>query len=213
MKTKLFLVLACALLLLTACAAPAPIVRTEGGKTIAQLGPAKFVVPPGFRILNTMKDVDYGKLTNSAVFMGKADEDTYTVIVFSMQAAGAEYDFAAIDLKAKYPDAFFIDNSLGFISSAATYVANKPMARQIFVEKPLCKVLDGYHFYSLKNRFMIEIYQSFKGEDPYLLCCGNKPPPKKDKEEYIRTVQSRKENIKVFRDYALALIKGNYLKP
>ena len=70
MKTKLFLVLTCALLLLAACAAPAPMVTTDGGKTIAQLGPAKFVVPPGFRILNTMKDVDYhgiGAIADAAI--------------------------------------------------------------------------------------------------------------------------------------------------
>ena len=208
MKRKLSLVILCALMMLTACVPAKSILMKEGDKTFAQLGKAKFEIPPGFRVVEYIPESSGNTMSEAMVIMAKSEEEYYTVLIFSMQQPNSSYKFLKLDLKKKYPEAFYYDGNLKYIYHAATYIAPMPMSRKLYIEDPISKVFTGYQYNGSTNRYRFDIYQNFKNQDPYQLCCGKKRKAK-DQLAYLKSVQGQKEELKAFRDFSLALIKGN----
>lgn len=208
MKWKYFPVLLCGIFLLSGCFATQPVLVTEGGKTFVQWGSARFAVPPGFEVLDHVDNVAAGDMTESMVIMAQAGEELYTVIVFSRQKAKRNHEFLKVDLTKIYPEAFFYDDDLEFLYNAATYIAQMPMSRELYLERPMSKVLTGYKYTGNRTRYRFDVYQNFKDEDPYQLCCG-RTDTKQDKADHLKSMQGQKAEVEAFRAYALDMIQNN----
>jgi hypothetical protein len=212
MRARFFLASLCALLLLAACVTPSMMVKKEGDRTVVVLGGAEFAVPPGFEVIETERSIPSDTVDESMVVMARSERKHYTVIVFSRQRPVEDgVAFVTFDIRRMYPDALFYDEDLGCLHHAATYVARMPMARRLYFEEPLCKVLTGYQYAAGGfTRYKFDVYQNFAKEDPLSACCGKRerrPLPGK----FVKTAQ--KSEVESFRKYALALIKENIRWP
>lgn len=212
MKRKLFLILCCVLMMLMLSCVPAQMVVTEGDQVIAQVHGAQFVVPNGFRVVGSDAALRVAKtFTASKVILLKEGRISDVVIVFAGQKADTGRAFVMADLKQKFPDAFFFDKDLHYIQHAATYIANKPMSRRLYLEYPLCKVLTGFNYKGKKVRFRIDVYENFK-QDPDLECCAEEPKFKKRLKD-LEAMNALKEELDKFRQDALALIRDHVRWP
>lgn len=211
MRARFLLVSLGTLLLLLACVAPSKMIRKEGDKTIVVLQGVEFVVPPGFDVIDIVRSMTSDTVNDAMVIMAKSEAKFYTVLIFSRQKALEDAEFIKLDLKMRFPNGLFFDDDLKFIDQAATYIARMHMARRLYLEKPLCKVLTGYRYTSSGTvRFRFDIYQNFAKEDPFKGCCGKdkrKPLP----DDFVKT--ARKSEVEIFRNFALGLIKDNVRWP
>ena len=212
MKRKLFLILCCVLMMLMASCVPTQMVITEGDQVIAQVHGAQFVVPDGYRVVGSDAMLRVAKtFTADKVILLKTGRISDKVIVFAGQKADAGRGFAMADLNRKFPDAFFFDKHLGYISHTATYLANMPMSRRVYLEYPLCKVLTGFSYKGKKVRYRIDVYENFK-QNPEITCCSEQPKTKKDLKG-LEAMNALKEELDQFRKDSLALIKDHVRWP
>jgi hypothetical protein len=180
----------------------------EGDRQLARLGKARFAIPPGFNVIEHIPPSPGKTMSEEMLIMAKPETKFYTVIIFSMQRPLAGYEFLEVNLKKKFPGAFFYDKDLGYLRQAATYISRMPMARKLYLEDPVSKVFTGYQYDGSMNRYRFDIYQNFEGQNPYRKCCGV-VPKNKDRLTYLKSVKDQKEKMKSFREFSLALIRDN----
>jgi hypothetical protein len=86
------------------------------------------------------------------------------------------------------------------------------MARRLYFEEPLCKVLTGFMYAAGgSTRYKFDIYQNFAKQDPLKGCCGREKRKPLTKDEFVRTAQ--RSEVQRFHSFALALIKDNVRWP
>ncbi len=208
MKRQLSLVTLFLLIMLSACVSTKPILISEGGKMLVQLGKAKFVLPEGFTVIEHIPLNSGNKMADAIVIMAKSEKEDYTVIIFTMQKPVSGYEFLITDLKKKFPEAFFYDGNIEYLRHAATYISRMPMSRKLYLEDPVSKVFTGYQYDGVMTRYRFDIYQNFKNQNPYELCCWMEKK-QKDPLVYLETIKGKKEELKEFREFSLALIQEN----
>jgi hypothetical protein len=219
MKRKPYLFPLCVIMVMVlSCApthkmmAPQPVIVSEGGKTIAQVCGAQFAVPPKFRVVGSEADVRAFKTyTVTKAVLQKREKGIVTMIVISGHKADKGRAFIKANMNRKFPDAFFYDQDTGYISQAATYLAAMPMARKLYLEYPLCKVLSGFSYNGKRIRYRIDIYENLT-DDPQILCCERKKK-KKEKLKEIEAMKALKKDLEQFRADAMALIKNHVRWP
>jgi hypothetical protein len=230
MKGKLLIVFICCFSILVSCAEqfqagqkylsgmmaekePLPVIGKEENKTVVRLGDAKYFVPAGFVVVDVVENTPVGTYDESLVILGKPENDNYTVIMLTMHQATTGNEFVRTDLKENYAAAVFIDSDLGFVDDAVGYVARMPMARRLFLEKPVCKVVSGYKYIKKSTKYRFDIYQNIQDQDPLHLVPDRKKPAGPEKGIEPQTLEKGKQELKVFRSLAFALIRDNIRWP